>query len=122
MNTRYLIVLGLSLLGIGVLGGFYLYALLQNQIQVLIPATVVLVFLTWLGSGADFLGLLRDWYKDRKDEERRIASLPQLNIIYDPDTNPDIYVPAKPSSAYTGADTVVRKHLRITIENTGGDH
>jgi hypothetical protein len=27
--------------------------------------------LAWLGSGADLLGLLREWYKDRKDPEEK---------------------------------------------------
>jgi hypothetical protein len=121
LETRILVVLGFSLLGIGVLGGFYLFALLQNQAQVLIPATVVLVFLTWLGSGADFLGLLREWYKDKKEEDKRIANQPRLNILYDPDTDPDTYCPAKsyPNPRHT-SELISRKFLRVKIENNGG--
>lgn len=58
------------LIAIGVAGGFYLATALQRQIEALIGAAVVIGFLTWLGSGADLLGLLRDWYKDKREAER----------------------------------------------------
>lgn len=55
---------------IGFTGGFYIAVALQKQIQVLIGAAIVLAVLTWIGSGADLLGLLREWYKDKREEER----------------------------------------------------
>jgi hypothetical protein len=120
LEIKYLLVLGFSLLGIGILGGFYLYALLQNQIQVLIPATVVLVFLTWLGSGADFLGLLREWYKDKMKEREKIANLPNLVINYHPEY-PDTYCPSKPFIYEHPFGRRDRKYLRLAIENIGGN-
>lgn len=60
--------------------GFYIANGLQNQIQVLIGAAIVISFLTWLGSGADFIGLIREWYKDQK-QEKSIGELKYGNII-----------------------------------------
>jgi hypothetical protein len=119
LEIKYILVLGSSLIGIGVLGGFYMYALLQNQVQVLIPATVVLVFLTWLGSGADFLGLLKEWYKDKIKEREKIESLPKLVINYHPEY-PDTYCPSKPFVYPHPVGRRDRKYLRIAIENIGG--
>jgi len=58
------------LLAIGFAGGFYFSNALQKQIAVLLGAAVVVGFLTWIGSGADLVGLLREWYKERREEER----------------------------------------------------
>jgi hypothetical protein len=54
---------------LGFTGGFYLATALQKQIEALIGAAIVLGFLTWLGSGTDFLRLVREWYKDKREEE-----------------------------------------------------
>ncbi|MFZ0223556.1 MAG: hypothetical protein WAM42_17880 [Candidatus Nitrosopolaris sp.] len=43
---------------------------LQKQISVLLGAAVIVGFLTWIGSGADLAGLLQEWYKDRREEEK----------------------------------------------------
>jgi hypothetical protein len=58
------------LVAIGFAGGFYFSNALQKQITVLLGAAVVVGFLTWIGSGADLVGLLRDWYKERREEEK----------------------------------------------------
>jgi hypothetical protein len=55
--------------GIGFAGGFYTAVALQKQIEVLVGAAIVLAVLTWIGSGADLLGLLREWYKDQREQE-----------------------------------------------------
>ena len=67
--NAYALLYGL-LIAIGVAGGFYLATALQRQIEALIGAAVVIGFLTWFGSGADLMGLLRDWYKDKREAER----------------------------------------------------
>jgi len=56
--------------GIGFAGGFYLAVALQKQIEVLVGAAIVLAVLTWIGSGANLVGLLREWYKDKREEEK----------------------------------------------------
>ncbi len=56
--------------GIGFAGGFYLAVAFQKQIEVLVGAAIVIAVLTWIGSGADLVGLLREWYKDKREEER----------------------------------------------------
>jgi hypothetical protein len=58
------------LIAIGFAGGFYFSNALQKQITVLLGAAVVVGFLTWIGSGADLVGLLRDWYKEQREEEK----------------------------------------------------
>ena len=70
MDKKFLIILSLSLLVVGFTAGFYLATALQKQIEVLIGAALILAFLTWLGTGADFLGLLREWYREKKEAER----------------------------------------------------
>ena len=69
MQSRVYILLFVLCGTIGFVGGFYLAVWFQKQIEVLVGAAVVLAVLTWLGSGADFLDLLRDWYKEKRDEE-----------------------------------------------------
>lgn len=49
-------------------GGFYFSTLLQGQNQVLSIVAIIIAFLTWLGSGADFIGLFREWMKDKEDK------------------------------------------------------
>ena len=58
------------LIAIGFAGRFYFSNALQKQITVLLGAAVVVGFLTWIGSGADLVGLLREWYKERHEEEK----------------------------------------------------
>ena len=76
MDKNFLIVLSLSMLTVGFTGGFYVANALQKQIEVLIGAAIILAFLTWLGTGANFIGLIRDWYKDKKEAER----IPTLEV------------------------------------------
>jgi len=70
MQRSVWVVVFLVILGIGFAAGFYLSNYLQNQIQVLIGAAIVLAVLTWIGSGTDILGLLRDWFREKREEER----------------------------------------------------
>jgi hypothetical protein len=70
MDRKFLVFLSLSMIVVGFTGGFFLATALQEQIEVLIGAAIILAFLTWLGTGADFLGLLREWYREKKDAER----------------------------------------------------
>ena len=58
------------LIAIGFAGRFYFSNALQKQITVLLGAAVVVGFLTWIGSGADLVGLLREWYKERRKKKR----------------------------------------------------
>ncbi len=64
------IIVLLVILGIGFAGGFYVANFFQKQIEVLIGAAIVLAVLTWVGSATDLMGLLREWYKEKKEEER----------------------------------------------------
>ncbi len=52
-------------------GGFYLATILQKQIEVLIGAAIIIAFLSWIGSGTDFIGLIREWYKDKQDRKSK---------------------------------------------------
>jgi hypothetical protein len=61
----------LLLVGIGFAAGFYTAVALQKQIEVLISAAIVLAVLTWIGSGADLLGLLSEWYKDQREQREK---------------------------------------------------
>ena len=57
--------------------GFYLANLLQGQSQVLAIAAIIIAFLTWLGSGADFFGLFKDWIKEKEQERKQV----DLNML-----------------------------------------
>ena len=70
MQRSVWVVAFLVILGIGFAAGSYLSNYLQNQIQVLIGAAIVLAVLTWIGSGTDISGLLRDWFREKREEER----------------------------------------------------
>lgn len=69
MQRLVYVLLFLLCIGIGFTGGFYTAVALQRQIEVLIGAAIVLAVLTWIGSGADLLVLLREWYKDQREQE-----------------------------------------------------
>ena len=68
MQRSVWVIVFIVILGIGFSAGFYLSNYLQNQIQVLIGAAIVLAVLTWIGSGTDILGLLRDWVREKREE------------------------------------------------------
>ena len=70
MEKKFLLGLSGFILIVGFTGGFYLATALQKQIEALIGAAVILAILTWIGTGADFLGLLREWWKEKKEEEK----------------------------------------------------
>ena len=70
MDGKFLLLLSGFMIIIGFTAGFYLAVALQKQIEVLIGAAVLLAILTWIGTGADFLGLLREWWKEKKEAER----------------------------------------------------
>jgi hypothetical protein len=70
------------------------------------------------------LGLLREWYKDRKEQERReqeqLAKLPKLSIEYD-ERNKDQYCPILYDDRIESYGLVYRKLLRIRVLNDGGE-
>jgi hypothetical protein len=70
MHWSIWIIVFAVLFGIGFTAGFYMSNFFQKQIQVLIGAAVVLAILTWIGSATDLLGLLRDWLKEKREEEK----------------------------------------------------
>jgi antibiotic biosynthesis monooxygenase (ABM) superfamily enzyme len=73
MQKSVWLVVFLVILGIGFAAGFYLSNYFQNQIQVLVGAAIVIAVLTWMGSGTDILGLLRDWFREQREEERTLC-------------------------------------------------
>ena len=54
----------------GMAVGYYIAIYQLNQIGLLALGAFGFAFLTWVGSGADLLGLLREWYKDKRAEEK----------------------------------------------------
>jgi hypothetical protein len=119
-GTRSVIIIALSMLGIGIAAGFFIYAIFQAKIEVLAPAALVLAILTWFGKGTDFIKLLQDWLKEKKEEEEKTASLPKLDIVYD-EQNSDQYCPIQSDTRIEDYETVQRKYLRIEVENNGGE-
>jgi hypothetical protein len=82
---KIILILSGSLLIIGLAGGFYLSFALQkiaveSKIDVFLPAAITFAILTWLGSGSDFLGLLREMYKDYQEERKTPTLIPDKII------------------------------------------
>ncbi len=75
----FAVVFGISLL-IGAAAGYYLALYQLGKPELLALGAFGFAFLTWIGSGADLLGLLREWYKD-KQQERRTPVLKYGDII-----------------------------------------
>lgn len=63
----FAIVFGILLL-IGAAAGYYLALYQLGKPELLALGAIGFAFLTWIGSGADLLGLLREWYKDKQQE------------------------------------------------------
>ena len=63
------IVFGVLLL-IGMAVGYYMALYNLDKTELLILGAFGFAFLTWVGSGVDLLGLLREWYKDKREAER----------------------------------------------------
>lgn len=110
---RFQIVTYVVVLVVGLAGGFYLALYLQNQVALLAGAAIIFAFLTWLGSGAELLGLLREWYKEK-------GEIPKLSIEYDEKGHPNTYSPELQLVAPDGRPVCVQKYLRVCIRNTGG--
>ena len=68
------LIIGSALFILAFTGGFYTYAAIQKNLQLLILAAIIFAVLTWAGSGADFLGLLSQWYKDIQQDKRTPGS------------------------------------------------
>jgi len=111
------------LIAIGVAGGFYFATALQKQIEALIGAAVVIGFLTWLGSGADLLGLLKDWYREKREAERT----PTINhtgifrdnnheTVHDENYNESIYYLR--IELVSGEGMVNKCHASVTVLQT----
>ena len=65
----------------GMAVGYYYALSLMNKIELLALGAFAFAFLTWVGSGADILGLLREWYKDKKEEEK-IPNLKYGSLVF----------------------------------------
>ncbi len=92
-------------------GGFYLALSLQNQTILLAGVAILFVFLMWLGSGAELLTLLHDWYRATREK-------PQLSIDYDKKNRiffPEVDV-TNPYNTLIGK----RTYQKICIKNSGG--
>jgi len=109
----------MGVFALGMALGFVAYGAYQQKLEVLVPVAIVLAILTWFGSATDILGLLREWYKDKKEEERRLENQPKLTITYEPRKIPDIYCPER-TFTYPDYGTTNRKYLRIKVTNEGG--
>lgn len=49
--------------------GYYIALSFMNKVTILALGAFGFAFLTWVGSGADLLCLLREWYKDKREQE-----------------------------------------------------
>jgi hypothetical protein len=111
---RLQLVLYIAIFLIGITGGFYLALYLQSQIALLAGIAVLFAFLTWLGSGTDIIGLLRDWYKEK-------GAKVIFTIEHDPQGAFSIYASTLELITTSGERTnISRKYLKVGIRNSGG--
>lgn len=111
---RFQIVVFIIVFVVGVAGGFYIALYLQDQIALLAGAAVLFAFLTWLGSGAELLGLLREWHKEKLEKV-------VFTLEYSPHDNPHLYAPTLELLTVTGQRiNVSRKFLKVGVMNNGG--
>lgn len=121
----------MGIFALGLALGFVAYGAYQQKLEVLVPVAIVLAVLTWFGSATDILGLLREWYKDKKEEERRhkeeeakekerLANLPDLSVTFDKNL-PDQFTPFRTDNRIVELNPVERKHIWIRVKNNGGE-
>ena len=106
METKHVIVFGLSLCVVGIFAGFYFATFFHSQSQTIIGlVTVGSIFtvLSWLGRPFEVLGVLTGLYKEYHDK-------PDLKIYHEED-NPD-------QCSFIGNDND-KKYLTVCVENKG---
>lgn len=121
----------MGVFALGLALGFVAYGAYQQKLEVLVPVAIVLAVLTWFGSATDILGLLREWYKDKKEEERRqkeeeakakerLANVPDLHVTFDKNL-PDQFTPFRKDDRIFDFPGVERRHIWVRVKNDGGD-
>lgn len=111
---RFQIIVYLIVFLVGITGGFYLALYFQNQIALLAGIAVLFAFLTWLGSGADLLGLLREWYKETR-------LVPKLTIEFSGNYKDMATFSPELELINLGKPTgIIQKYLKVRVTNTGG--
>jgi len=111
-KTLSLIICIIILFIVGVAGGFYLAIYIQQtQTELLAVVAIIFVFLMWFGSGADILGILRDWYKETCEKPRLLIEYDKEKRIFFPEVD-----------VINSYNTLIgkRKHQKICIKNSGG--
>jgi hypothetical protein len=86
---------------------------LQDQIALLAGVAVLFAFLTWLRWGAELLGLLREWIKEKEKQ-------PVLSIEYDQNENPATFAPELNLIGQDGRPFCVQKYIKVLVRNRGG--
>jgi hypothetical protein len=57
--------------GVGIFLGYSLALYLQNNALLLAGIAIALAAVTWIGSGTDIMGLLREMWKEKQEEKRK---------------------------------------------------
>jgi hypothetical protein len=112
MEAKYALILAGSIGAMTFLIGFFINAIYQNQLQSLIVPTAIIAILSWFGSGAQIIKMIKEYWEERK---RRV----KLDAEYDIMGNPHQYI-AYLEHDVAGYNNVRKKVLRIQILNEGG--
>jgi len=113
-KTKTILICFVAVFIIGFIGGFYLALYLQNQVVFLTIIVVIFAFLTWLGSGAELVGFLRDWYREQREK-------PQLSIEYDKNKKQSTFSPELQQINIQDRKIIsTRKYLKVRVKNSGG--
>lgn len=71
MRRPIIVTISLVCLSVGFFIGFAVELYSQNNSLLLAVIAISLAIITWIGSGSDILGLLRDMYKDQQEAKRK---------------------------------------------------
>lgn len=109
MEAKYALILAGSIGAMTFLIGFFINAIYQNQLQSLIIPTAIIAILSWFGSGAQIIKLIKEYWEERKSRVK-------LDAEYDLDGNPHQYI-ARTEHEVTGYGKVKKRVLRIQVFN-----
>jgi hypothetical protein len=71
MQRSLIVAVSMVCVGVGIFIGYSLALYLQNNALLLAGIAIALAAVTWIGSGTDIMGLLRDMYRESQEEKRK---------------------------------------------------
>lgn len=109
MKAKYVLIFAGSIGAITFLIGFFINAIYQDRLELLIIPSAIIAILSWFGSGSEILKLVKEWWEERQSKVK-------LDVEYDVEGNPNQHI-AKWNDEITGYGSVKKRVLRIQVFN-----